>query len=307
MKERQMQSRESKVVSSKALDASLVVTECSGTKNNSKESYGSNDMAHNYYLKEAKKMTQEKIMNLKPSVKSLKSKNNIKPAKRIPNVNKSERWISKGYRFSPNKSSVVHEKPNTPRSYLRWKLTGRIFKTAGLRWIPTGKMFTDCTTKVDSKPPNGSNEDITNPYKCDQTLNVSTCTLNLSAGLALQRQDGVCRQHFRPRSLEKRKVPSWSLNVYEMVKLTPGYISLGLVQNLVSPTPYVPPSKKDYKILFQPLFDEYFNPPPHVVSPVSKAITAPRAVDPASLPSLTTIDQDVPSASTSPTIQEIQS
>nr|GEV31608.1 hypothetical protein [Tanacetum cinerariifolium] len=32
MKERQMQSRESKVVSSKALDASLVVIECSGTK-----------------------------------------------------------------------------------------------------------------------------------------------------------------------------------------------------------------------------------------------------------------------------------
>nr|GEY34301.1 hypothetical protein [Tanacetum cinerariifolium] len=32
MNERQMQSRESKVVSSKALDASLVVTECSGTK-----------------------------------------------------------------------------------------------------------------------------------------------------------------------------------------------------------------------------------------------------------------------------------
>nr|GEU94198.1 reverse transcriptase domain-containing protein [Tanacetum cinerariifolium] len=32
MKERQVQSRESKVVSSKALDASLVVTECSGTK-----------------------------------------------------------------------------------------------------------------------------------------------------------------------------------------------------------------------------------------------------------------------------------
>nr|GEZ37568.1 hypothetical protein [Tanacetum cinerariifolium] len=32
IKERQMQSRESKVVSSKALDASLVVTKCSGTK-----------------------------------------------------------------------------------------------------------------------------------------------------------------------------------------------------------------------------------------------------------------------------------
>ncbi|GJY90496.1 hypothetical protein Tco_0505692 [Tanacetum coccineum] len=33
-------------------------------------------------------------------------------------------------------------------------------------------MFTDSTTKVDSEPPNGSNEDITNPYECDQTLNL---------------------------------------------------------------------------------------------------------------------------------------
>ncbi|GJU76332.1 hypothetical protein Tco_1273402 [Tanacetum coccineum] len=41
------------------------------------------------------------------------------------------------------------------------------------RWVPTGKTFTSSTTKVDCKPPNGSNEDITNPYECDQTLNVS--------------------------------------------------------------------------------------------------------------------------------------
>ncbi|GKG01555.1 hypothetical protein Tco_0306260, partial [Tanacetum coccineum] len=68
----------------------------------------------------------------------------------------------------------MHEKPNTPRSCLRWKPTSRIFKIAGLRWIPTRKMFTDNTTKVDSEPPNGSNDDITNPYECDQTLNVST-------------------------------------------------------------------------------------------------------------------------------------
>nr|GFB20360.1 hypothetical protein [Tanacetum cinerariifolium] len=48
--------------------------------------------------------------------------------------------------------------------------------------------FTDCTTKVDSEPVNGSNDDITNPYECDQTLNVSASNLNLSAGLALHRQ-----------------------------------------------------------------------------------------------------------------------
>ncbi|GKC93819.1 hypothetical protein Tco_1159261, partial [Tanacetum coccineum] len=56
--------------------------------------------------------------------------------------------------------------------------------------------------------------------------------------------------------------------------MTPGYISSGLVQNLVSSTPYVPPSKKDYEILFQPLFDEYFNPPPRVVSLDPVAVAA---------------------------------
>ncbi|GKF95353.1 hypothetical protein Tco_0288088 [Tanacetum coccineum] len=42
-------------------------------------------------------------------------------------------------------------------------------------------MFTDSTTKVDSEPPNGSNKDITNPYECKQSLDVSASTLNLSA------------------------------------------------------------------------------------------------------------------------------
>ncbi|GKA15590.1 hypothetical protein Tco_0695337 [Tanacetum coccineum] len=32
--------------------------------------------------------------------------------------------------------------------------------------------------------------------------------------------------------------------------MTPGYISSGLVQISISPTPYVPPSKKDYEILW---------------------------------------------------------
>ncbi|GKD03149.1 hypothetical protein Tco_1178123 [Tanacetum coccineum] len=61
-------------------------------------------------------------------------------------------------------------------------------------------------------------------------------------------------------------------------QLTPGYISSGLVQNLVSPTPYVPLSKKDYEILFQLLFHEYFNPLPHDVSPDLVDVAAPRAV-----------------------------
>ncbi|GJZ89635.1 hypothetical protein Tco_0661417 [Tanacetum coccineum] len=122
-----------------------------------------------------------KEVNSRIKIQSPKTRNNIKPVEMITNVIKPKRWISKGYRISQNKSFVVHEKPNTPRSCLRWKPTGRIFKIAGLRCIPTGKMFTDSATKVDSEPPNGLNDDITNPYECDQTLNVSAGTFNLSA------------------------------------------------------------------------------------------------------------------------------
>ncbi|GJR32417.1 hypothetical protein Tco_1108649 [Tanacetum coccineum] len=114
-----------------------------------------------------------KEVNSRAKVQSLKTRNNNKPVEPKSHTQKSGRQIAIRQRFSFNKSSAVHEKPNTPRSCLRWIPTGRIFKLVGLRWIPTGKMFIDSTTKVDSEPPNGSNEDITNLYECDQTLNVS--------------------------------------------------------------------------------------------------------------------------------------
>ncbi|GJT48076.1 hypothetical protein Tco_0974233 [Tanacetum coccineum] len=56
-----------------------------------------------------------------------------------------------------------------------------------------------------------------------------------------------------------------------------------LMQNLPSSTPYVPPTKNDWDILFQPMFDEYFNPPPSVISLVS-ATAAPRPADPTGSP-----------------------
>ncbi|GJU55145.1 hypothetical protein Tco_1228859 [Tanacetum coccineum] len=78
------------------------------------------------------------------------------------------------------KTSVAHEKTMTPRSCHRWKLTGKSFKSVGLRWVPTRKIFTSSTTKVDNEPTYGSDEDITNQYEYRQTLDVSACTLNLS-------------------------------------------------------------------------------------------------------------------------------
>ncbi|GKA60539.1 hypothetical protein Tco_0759946 [Tanacetum coccineum] len=52
--------------------------------------------------------------------------------------------------------------------------------------------------------------------------------------------------------------------------LTPGLISSGLVPNSAPAIPYVPPTNKDLELLFQPMFDEYFETPtgdhqmPHV-------------------------------------------
>ncbi|GJT15263.1 hypothetical protein Tco_0873969 [Tanacetum coccineum] len=200
--------------------------------------------------------------------------------------------ISSGHRFSRKKTSAVYEK-TSPRSCLRWIPTGRIFKLAGLRWIPTGKMFIDSTTKVDSEPPNGSNEDITNPYGYNQTLNVSARTLILSAGLALQRQMASAGNTSGPAPKRKERCT---------------------LQCALS-------SKEEKSSCFRPFSStffifsharsiikwiDYFNPPPCVVSPDPVVVAAPRPVDPAGSPLSTTIDQDVPSASTSPTNQEIQ-
>ncbi|GKE64404.1 hypothetical protein Tco_1518565, partial [Tanacetum coccineum] len=142
----------------------------------------------------------------------------------------------------------------------------RLFKTFGLRWVPTRKIFTDSTTKVNSEPPNGSNDDITNQYECDQTLNVSAGTLNLSAGLALQRQmmsvhisSGLALQQ---QMINGQTDPVHSSSGPAPNLLTPGPISLGLAPNPAPAIPYVPPTNKEMEILFQPKFDEYFEHPP---------------------------------------------
>ncbi|GKF32739.1 hypothetical protein Tco_0102537, partial [Tanacetum coccineum] len=62
-----------------------------------------------------------------------------------------------------------------------------------------------------------------------------------------------------------------------------------LVPNPVPSTPYVSPSKKDWDILFHPLFDEYFQPSPSVVSLVLPA-AAPIPADTIGTPSSTIID-----------------
>ncbi|GKE71987.1 hypothetical protein Tco_1530059 [Tanacetum coccineum] len=88
--------------------------------------------------------------------------------------------------------------------------------------------------------------------------------------------------------------------------MTRGQISLGLVPNLVPVAPYVPSTNKELEILFQPMFDEYLD-PPHVERPVSPARAVSVPVTSAGTPSSTTIDQDAPSLSHSPSSSALQS
>ncbi|GKB38642.1 retrovirus-related pol polyprotein from transposon TNT 1-94 [Tanacetum coccineum] len=53
------------------------------------------------------------------------------------------------------------------------------------------------------------------------------------------------------------------------------------------------PQKNDWDILFQHMFDEFFNPPQSVVSPIPVA-AAPRPVDPTDSPISTSINKDAP-------------
>nr|GEX04714.1 copia protein [Tanacetum cinerariifolium] len=55
-------------------------------------------------------------------------------------------------------------------------------------------------------------------------------------------------------------------------EMTPATISSGLVQKSSSPTPYVPPSRNDWELLFQLMFDELLNSPPSVDHQAPKVI-----------------------------------
>ncbi|GJZ35332.1 retrovirus-related pol polyprotein from transposon TNT 1-94 [Tanacetum coccineum] len=91
----------------------------------------------------------------------------------------------------------------------------------------------------------------------------------------------------------------------EPILLTPRQISSGLVPDPVPAAPYVPPTNKDLEILFQPMFDKYLE-PPNVERPVSPALAVQVPVVLAGTPSSTTIDQDAPSTSYSPSSSVVQ-
>ncbi|GKA65341.1 hypothetical protein Tco_0765048 [Tanacetum coccineum] len=197
----QMQTTEEKVDMSKALDASLVDTKSSGTESVEKDtSSRSGNDAHaddeNIKPNDEEQWLRNQSVFRQPTVFKSEGPRISKPrfASQVDVNNDLSKLVTTHY--LPKERDYAFAKPHhmiAPSSsryssndmvhnhYLKEAKKKTQEAVDGLRWVPTGKIFTSSTTKVDSEPTNGSNNNITNQFECKQTLDVSACTLNLSA------------------------------------------------------------------------------------------------------------------------------
>nr|GEU38981.1 hypothetical protein [Tanacetum cinerariifolium] len=168
----------------------------SESRNSSKNMprFSSNDMVHNHCLKEAKKK-HKKAIEIQDLVSCLLLDH--KAQRMVANQNLEATLKHLGIGLLPR---VVLQRQRL------WKPTSKSFKTVGLRWVPTGKIFNSSTIKADSEPLNGSNVDITNQYECEQTLDVSAGTLNLSVAMTSDHKNSKLRIHDHSNELSSSKL-----------------------------------------------------------------------------------------------------
>ncbi|GJW76574.1 hypothetical protein Tco_0138256 [Tanacetum coccineum] len=134
-----------------------------------KESIGSNDMVHNYYLEEAKKKAQiqkEQALSSKPSMQK---------TARLPNT-------ANGSKLKPRNS---YQQPRNWPPSMSIHVSNRAVNIAKLpRWIPTGKTIGTCLNSNDSAIPLG--KEI-----CTPNIVICANSSSLSAELGLRRKDKV--------------------------------------------------------------------------------------------------------------------
>ncbi|GJY85954.1 hypothetical protein Tco_0499980 [Tanacetum coccineum] len=96
-----------------------------------------------------------------------------------------------------NSNKPIEQKRHTQQPGRQIFTGHRILNNVGLRWVPTGKIFTSCTSKADSESTHGSKVDISKIRECKQTLDLSAGTsltgqqkqrIDFSAGLEPQWQ-----------------------------------------------------------------------------------------------------------------------
>nr|GEV47950.1 RNA-directed DNA polymerase, eukaryota [Tanacetum cinerariifolium] len=259
------------------------------SRNSSKESYGSNDMAHNYYLVEAKKKKQDKNTNLKPrkmpSARTHHTPNAFTPKHRKNNQT-SRNWHASKSSDETLKAVQKAYHSRNPSSFSDSKhfvcLTCQkcIFNANHDARVTKFLKEVNSSIKVQSSKTRDSNKPV------EQKSHTQTPVWKIFIGhrISLNKSFVV---------YEKTSLRSCLSSGLGPQLLTLKTISSGLVPNLSSLTPYVPQTKKDWDILFQLMFDEYFSTPSSVASLVPTVVTSEPA-DANGTPSSTSIDQDVP-------------
>ncbi|GJS42976.1 hypothetical protein Tco_0568019 [Tanacetum coccineum] len=209
----------------------------SESRNSSKNMprFSSNDMVHNHYLEEAKKKTQERDRNSRPSVmppaKSQSTTNDCKPKPRIDNQ-KYRNWPASKTSYVTTKTVPIAEHSRNSRNFSDSKhfvcstcqkyvfnvnhdscVTKFLNEVNSRAKVPTRKIFTSSTTKVDSEPPHGSNTDITNLHECIQNLDSSAGTsinvqeeqtLDLSAGTPSNMKNEIIKPWIKENVISRR-------------------------------------------------------------------------------------------------------
>nr|GFA98150.1 uncharacterized mitochondrial protein AtMg00810-like [Tanacetum cinerariifolium] len=138
----------------------------------------------------------------------------------------------------------------------------RIFKSVGLRWIPTGKLFDSCTSKVESEPPHGSNVDISKIHECKKTL-------DLSAGTSIKVP--------KEQSLDVSAGILWNVNKENLRTMALNHDSLSPANQRQANVPQVDrtiSTSNELDLLFSLMFDELLNGSSKVVSKSSAVYAA---------------------------------
>ncbi|GJW47498.1 hypothetical protein Tco_0079144, partial [Tanacetum coccineum] len=250
------------------------------SRNSQKVSYGSNDMAHNHYLEEARKKAQERNRNSKPSINDVCS-HQLRPRS---STIKLRLFTSVHASLFNDKMTYVHissglalQRQNDGCLNDRW----RLLTTLQASFLKEKKGVCFSALYLQKKR---------NLLVFDHSYSHDSCFFHARSVIKWINVPWIVF-HMAPEHIS----PGLGHQL-----MTPGIISSGLVPQPPSPTPNVPPTKNDWDSVFCPMFDEYFNPSPSVIQPVLVAVVQEPVVS-TGTHSSTRIDQDTPSTSTSQT------
>ncbi|GJR88647.1 retrovirus-related pol polyprotein from transposon TNT 1-94 [Tanacetum coccineum] len=197
-----------------------------------------------------------------------------------------------------------------------WKATGKLFTNVGYQWRPTGKKFTlgklNCGYQW---RPTGKKFAL--GELCPLTrLPVTCCSKHMTGNRSklknfvekfIEIYNKRTRQIMETIHVIFDELHQTMAHVRinsgpEPIMMTHGQLNSGVAPSLVPTTTYIPPTDKDLEILFQPMFDEYFEQSTDS-EPVPTATVVNAPIVSTNTFVSTTIAQDAPST-TRPTIED---